>query len=72
MNEPVNYLLAGYGAGYFPPGKRYLLSEENLLGKFVPVVRTYLRMHAAAYRALDELDVSTPTATRTPRASASP
>ena len=56
MNEPVNYLLAGYGAGYFPPGKRYLLSEENLLGKFVPVVRTYLRMHAAAYGALDELD----------------
>lgn len=56
MNEPVNYLLAAYGAGSFPPGKRYLLSEENLLGKFVPVVRTYLRMHAAAYRALDELD----------------
>lgn len=54
LNEPVNYLLAAYGIGSFPPGKSYLLSE--LLTRFVPVVRDYLHEHAAAYRALKEAD----------------
>lgn len=52
VNEPMNYLLAAYGVGSFPPGKRFVLSEANLLGKFVPVVRDYLRAHAAMYRAI--------------------
>jgi len=54
VNEPVNYLLAAYGIGYFPPGKNYVFSD--LLGKFVPVVRDYLAGHAAMYAALKQYD----------------
>jgi beta-glucosidase len=56
VNEPVNYLLASYGVGSFPPGKRYILSEDDLLGKFVPVVRDYLRAQAAMYAAIKQYD----------------
>ena len=49
LNEPVNYLLASYGIGTFPPGKMYLF---DLLTDFVPVVRDYLAAHAAMYAAL--------------------
>jgi beta-glucosidase len=58
VNEPVNYLLASYGTGTFPPGKRYVisLSADDLLNKFVPVVRDYLRFHAAIYQAIKEYD----------------
>ncbi len=28
VNEPVNYLLAAYGIGYFPPGKQSILAEN--------------------------------------------
>ena len=58
LNEPVNYLLAGYGVGSFPPGKSYVLGAEKLLNQFVPVVRTYLRMHAAAYQAIKANDAN--------------
>jgi beta-glucosidase len=53
LNEPVNYLLAGYGIGYFPPGKSYV---TDILGKLVPVVRDYLEGHARAYRAIKAAD----------------
>jgi beta-glucosidase len=53
LNEPVNYLLAAYGIGSFPPGKNYLFS---LLTKFVPVVRDYLSAHAAMYQAIHGAD----------------
>jgi beta-glucosidase len=53
LNEPVNYLLAAYGIGAFPPGKQLLFS---LLDKFVPVVRDYLSAHAAIYRAIRAAD----------------
>lgn len=53
LNEPVNYLLAAYGVGYFPPGKKTIFS---LLTKFVPVVRDYLAGHAAMYAALKAAD----------------
>ncbi|MFO0619719.1 MAG: family 1 glycosylhydrolase [Polyangiaceae bacterium] len=56
VNEPVNYLLAAYGIGSFPPGKKYILSADNLLHKFVPVVRDYLLAHAAMYKALKMYD----------------
>ena len=58
VNEPVTYLLAGYGVGSFPPGKSYVLGAEKLLNRFVPVVRTYLRMHAAAYEAIKANDAN--------------
>ena len=57
LNEPVNYLLASYGVGTFPPGKQYIYSEDDLLGKFVPVVRDYLAAHAAMYAAVKAADV---------------
>jgi len=56
VNEPVNYLLASYGVGAFPPGRRLLLSESNLLEKFVPVVRDYLKFHAVIYDAIKAAD----------------
>ncbi len=55
LNEPVNYLVASYGVGQFPPGKKYLFS---LLDKFVPVVRDYLAAHAAMYQAIKAADTT--------------
>ncbi len=57
LNEPVNYLLASYGLGYFPPGKNYIFM---LLEKFIPVVRDFMSAHAAMYAAIkagDTVDV---------------
>lgn len=53
LNEPVNYLLAAYGIGTFPPGKTLVF---NLLAEFSPVVRDYLSAHAAMYRAVHASD----------------
>ncbi|MEB2312756.1 MAG: family 1 glycosylhydrolase [Polyangiaceae bacterium] len=53
LNEPVNYLVASYGVGQFPPGKRYLF---QLLERFVPVVRDYFSAHAAMYAAIHAAD----------------
>ena len=53
LNEPVNYLLAAYGIGTFPPGKRLLF---DLLESFVPVVRDYLSAHAAMHAAISAAD----------------
>ncbi|MFO0554686.1 MAG: family 1 glycosylhydrolase [Polyangiaceae bacterium] len=56
VNEPVNYLLASYGVGSFPPGRSTILSEDKLLNQFLPVVADYLRMHAAGYAAIKAAD----------------
>ncbi len=56
LNEPINYLLAAYGVGQYPPGKLLVLSQSDLLGKFVPILRDYLRAHVAMYRALKQYD----------------
>lgn len=53
LNEPVNYLLAAYGIGAFPPGKVTLFPD---LTGFMPVVRDYLSAHAAIYAAIKEAD----------------
>lgn len=53
VNEPVNYLIAGHGAGIFPPGKLKILS---LLDSFIPVIRDYIDGHAAMYKALKAAD----------------
>jgi beta-glucosidase/6-phospho-beta-glucosidase/beta-galactosidase len=57
VNEPVNYLIAAYGVGYFPPGKAWMLNDADVLDKFVPVVRDYAKAHAAIYRAIKEHDL---------------
>jgi beta-glucosidase/6-phospho-beta-glucosidase/beta-galactosidase len=54
VNEPVNYLLAAYGQGVFPPGRATV--TDDLLGKFVPVVRDYMSAHAAMYKAIKAAD----------------
>lgn len=56
INEPVNYLVASYGIGYFPPGERLLLTDFSLL---IETMRNFLRAHVAmaeAIRAADTVD----------------
>lgn len=52
LNEPVNYLLASYGIGSFPPGKAKLFT----MPEFMAVVRDYVAAHAAMYAAIKEAD----------------
>lgn len=49
VNEPVNYLLASYGVGFFPPGRALLLPDFD---GFIDTVRNYLRAHVAMYEAI--------------------
>jgi beta-glucosidase/6-phospho-beta-glucosidase/beta-galactosidase len=53
VNEPVNYLLAAYGAGKYPPGK---FDIADITGQFVPAVRNYIAAHAAMYDAIKAND----------------
>jgi beta-glucosidase len=53
LNEPVNYLLASYGVGQFPPGHGYALSD---FPHFIEVVRNYLEAHARMYDAIKAAD----------------
>lgn len=53
VNEPINYLLASYGVGLFPPGRALLIADfPGWLG----IIRNYLRAHVAMYEALKEAD----------------
>ncbi|QDG53801.1 glycoside hydrolase family 1 protein [Persicimonas caeni] len=53
LNEPINYLLASYGVGFFPPGEDLLLSDAQR----VPVVlRNYIKAHVAVYDAIKQND----------------
>ncbi|HTR54932.1 MAG TPA: family 1 glycosylhydrolase [Kofleriaceae bacterium] len=52
-NEPVNYLVASYAVGIFPPGKVALAS---IVQDFAPVARDYLAAHAAMYDAIKQND----------------
>ncbi len=53
VNEPVNYLLAAYGVGFFPPGRTLLIPN---FPAFIDTVRNYLRAHVAMYEAIMEAD----------------
>ncbi len=53
VNEPVNYLLAAYGAGKYPPGKFDLI---DITGKFATAMRNYIAAHAAMYKAIKAAD----------------
>lgn len=52
LNEPVNYVLAAYGTGTFPPGRTDILSVSALLG----AIRDYVSAHAAMYQAIKAAD----------------
>jgi beta-glucosidase len=54
LNEPVNYLLAAYGAGKYPPGK---VGLSDIPGTFIPAVRNYIAAHAAMYHAIKAADL---------------
>ncbi|MCC7538678.1 MAG: glycoside hydrolase family 1 protein, partial [Deltaproteobacteria bacterium] len=53
LNEPMNYLLASYGVGLFPPGRALAISN---LETFLAVLRDYIRAHVAIYEAIHEAD----------------
>jgi beta-glucosidase len=53
LNEPVNYLLAAYGVGQFPPGKNLVLTKFS---DFMAVMRNYLEAHARMYAAIHDAD----------------
>ena len=53
LNEPVNYLLAAYGAAKYPPGK---LGISDIPHKLIPAFRNYLAAHAAMYQAIKAAD----------------
>ncbi len=53
INEPVNYLFAAYGAGQFPPGRNWALTDQEL---FLEVVQTFMDAHVAMYRAIHTSD----------------
>jgi beta-glucosidase/6-phospho-beta-glucosidase/beta-galactosidase len=55
LNEPVNWLLASYGVGQFPPGKALAF---DLLTKFIPVLRDALSAHVAMYDAIKQFDTT--------------
>lgn len=53
INEPVNYIFAGWATpGTFPPGRSYLTDWP----RFLDVVRNFIAAHAAIYRAIQEND----------------
>ncbi len=54
LNEPVNYLFAAYGIGYFPPGRSYYLGGHT--DRFIDVVRSFIEAHVAMYEALHRCD----------------
>lgn len=49
LNEPVNYVIAGYGMGLFPPGRSNILQMKE---KMMPLVRRYFDLHARLAKAL--------------------
>jgi beta-glucosidase len=53
VNEPVNYLVASYGIGYFPPGRMTIF---QITTDFVPVLRDYIAAHVKMYDALKAND----------------
>jgi beta-glucosidase len=53
LNEPINYLLAAYGVGSYPPGRFTILSPTT---QFIPIVRDYIAAHAAMYSAIKAND----------------
>jgi len=52
VNEPINYLLASYGIGFFPPG----VITINDIPQFANVLRDYISAHAAMYKAIKAND----------------
>eukprot|EP00121_Abeoforma_whisleri_P011558 Awhi_evm1s10663 len=54
VNEPVNYILAGWGLAAFPPGHSYLM--DGHFDALIDVFRGFLEAHSQMYDALKEKD----------------
>ncbi len=54
VNEPINYLLAAYGTGQYPPGQAGLFGSTDTI--LIPAARNYVRGHVAAYDAVHAAD----------------
>ncbi|MCB9558545.1 MAG: glycoside hydrolase family 1 protein [Deltaproteobacteria bacterium] len=52
LNEPVNYVLAAYGAGQFPPARMYIFD----FAKLMPIFRRYFDLHARLAKSLRDND----------------
>ncbi len=55
VNEPVNFMVAGYGLGLFPPGK---VTLADINATLIPALRDYLSAHAAMYHAIKDNDTT--------------
>ena len=53
LNEPVNYAVASYGVGQFPPGRQLLFNDVDA---FVRVFRNLIAAHVAMYDAIMAAD----------------
>ncbi len=53
VNEPVNWIIAGYGLGLFPPGQVTLADINRVV---IPALRDYLSAQAAMYHAIKAND----------------
>ncbi len=53
INEPINYIVASYGAAVFPPGRTFLLGD---FPRFVRVIENIIGAHAAIYDAIKAND----------------
>jgi len=58
LNEPINYLLASYATGTFPPGRGSSLDliSETATQAFLRVVERYASAHVAIYNAIKDND----------------
>lgn len=62
FNEPINYIVAAYGAGYFPPGRSHLMgaiggnAQTPAFQRLVDVFRSFLVAHVAVYDAIKAND----------------
>ena len=53
LNEPVNYAVASYAVGQFPPGRSLVFDTPDL---FVNVIRNLIAAHVAVYDAIKTHD----------------
>lgn len=54
INEPVNYIMAGWGMAAFPPGHSYML--DGHFNDMMDVFEGFLEAHSQMYDALKKLD----------------
>jgi len=54
LNEPINYIIASYAVGQFPPGEALIIENFDRL---MSVYRNYVKAHVAIYDAIKANDL---------------